>query len=83
MLKMLKYIAYTSFSHAFALAESNGTNHFALRGRERLPQEPSKIPPHVAFPAPRRPAGRGQASGAERKVRNFERVRLNFVMNFK
>ena len=33
-----KFIASGDFSHAFDLAESNGTIHFALRGRERLPQ---------------------------------------------
>ena len=49
--KMWKCIGYTPFSHAFALAESNGTIYFALRGLKRLPQEPSKIPPNVPFSA--------------------------------
>ena len=55
--KMCKCIGYTPYSHAFALAESNGTIYFALRGLERLPQEPSKIPPNVPFSA--RPVAAG------------------------
>ena len=55
--KILKIIAYWAVFHDFGLFESNGTIHFALQVRERLPQSAWSYPPKVALRAQRvRPA---------------------------
>ena len=55
-------IAKRTFSHAFGLAESNGTIHFVLGGRETLPQSDWKYPRSVAF-RPTAPAATGLGRG--------------------
>ena len=46
--KIAKFVAYYSDSHAFGLAELNGTIHFALRHRETVPHSTSTYPPKAA-----------------------------------